>query len=651
MQKNYENAKNDDTIIAFPEFGSIEELTEENILDDMVFNHILAIEDPIKRERELAKIQIKAQRFKVGRRFNSMFKKYNERYIKDMKSKSSNTTNFSNDKYKWEKDGKIVNQLNCGCWIANDKGVWKEERNSIMDIVKIKASSIPIMPVERSVNVDTGIEKVKIAFFKDGKWNEVIVEKNSIASKSKILQLANRGLEVTEDNAKNLINYLADVIELNTFEPKNGITHLGWVNDEFVPYTNTYSYDGDNSYKNIYKSIQQIGNYEEWKKHIKELRYKSKSIRFIVSASFASPLVKIYNINSFMVHLWGTSGKGKTVTQMIAASVWGNPSKGNLLATLNSTKVAAERMLSFLRNLPFIPDELQTIKSIYKDNFEDMIYNLTEGKGRDRGTVDGGLAENTEWDNITILSGEEPITANVSAEGAKNRVIEIEDNNELVEDGNKEVNFILNNHGFAGKEFIEIIQNKGKDELYELRNKYVSELSKITKYKKQINAVSVILVADYIVAKYIFNEEPLKIDEIKEYFREDTDEADRIMQVLVDEFSVNANKFYKNRDEADRMTGEIWGKVEKTSEDKMVLGYYISQSKLVDILNQKGKSWNAIKKRMADKQYIDIRKYMYNGKEKIEYTIKENMVEGIRNVVKINVNKYYESIKDGDNTD
>ena len=643
MQEEYENIDDDEILIAFPEFGSIDKLNSKNILDDTVFNHIFAIEDPIKRERELAKIQIKAKELKVAKQFNNMLKKYKSLYIKDMKDKSSNSTNFSNEKYTWEKNGKVANQLECGDWIANDNGVWKEEKKSTNSPTIIKASAIPIMPVERSINVDTGIEKVKIAFFKDGKWNEVIVDKNSIASKSKILQLANRGLEVTEENARNLINYLSDVIELNNFKPKHGVTHLGWINDKFVPYTNSHSYDGDNSYKKMYNSIQQKGNYEEWKQNIKILRNKNKSIRFLISASFASPLIKVFNINSFMVHLWGTSGKGKTVAQMVSASVWGNPAKGNLLATLNSTKVAAERMLNFLRNLPFIPDELQTIKSIYKDNYEDMIYNFTEGKGRDRGTTDGGLAENTEWDNITILSGEEPITANISAEGVKNRVIEIEENNEIVEDGNKVVNFILNNYGYAGKEFIEIVQSIGNDKLQELRCKYISELNKITKYKKQINAMSAILVADYIVSKHIFMEEPMNVSDVKDYFRDDTDEVDRIMQLLIDEFSVNANKFYKNRDDSERISGEIWGKVEKTSEDTRVLSYYVTQSKLIDILNKKGKSWNAIKKRMADKQYIDVRKYLFHGKDKIEYTVKENMIEGIRNVVKINVSKYYEN--------
>ena len=48
----------------------------------------------------------------------------------------------------------------------------------------------------------------------------------------------------------------------------------------------------------------------------------------MIASSFASVLVKIFQINPFIVHLWGKSSNGKTVAQMICASIWGNPAKG-----------------------------------------------------------------------------------------------------------------------------------------------------------------------------------------------------------------------------------------------------------------------------------------------------------------------------------
>lgn len=56
-----------------------------------------------------------------------------------------------------------------------------------------------------------------------------------------------------------------------------------------------------------------------------------------MAASFASVLLEPLGCLSFVFHLWGGSGTGKTVGMMVAASVWGNPAEGALTRTLNST--------------------------------------------------------------------------------------------------------------------------------------------------------------------------------------------------------------------------------------------------------------------------------------------------------------------------
>ena len=475
----------------------IEELNPNSILDETIFKYILELKDPIKKETEIVKLQIKAKELKIPRQFNNLFKRYQESYVKNLKNKGGNKTQFTDCPY---------TQLECGQWNADDTGIYKVDYNSMVQPIKTKACPHPIMPIEIINNIDTNTEKVKIAFYKRKKWQYVIVERKTIASNTAIIQLANRGIEVNSENAKNLVSYLADVIELNDIETTDGITHLGWINKDFIPYTSKYKYDGDIAYKNIFEAVLEKGDYEKWKAEMRKLRANSRTLRFLMASSFASPLVKIFQINPFVVHLWGKSSNGKTVAQMICASIWGNPAKGKLLSSLDSTKVASERLCNFLRNMPLILDELQITKTKYK-NYDTLIYELTEGKGRDRGTVDGGLTETTEWDNIIIVSGEEPITNASSKEGVKNRVIEIEENEKIVENGNEVVNVILNNYGFAGKEFIEIIQNK--EDLFDEYNNLVEELKKDTNSPKQINAVATILVADKIVSKMIFKDNPI----------------------------------------------------------------------------------------------------------------------------------------------
>ena len=376
---------------------------------------------------------------------------------------------------------------------------------------------------------------------------------------------------------------------------------MGWVNKDFVPYTSKYRYDGDVAYKNIFESVEEKGSYEIWKQEIKKLRGNSRTLRFLMASSFASPLVKIFQINPFIVHIWGKSSNGKTVAQMICASIWGNPSKGKLLSSLDSTKVASERLCNFLRNMPLILDELQITKTKYK-TYDTLIYELTEGKGRDRGTADGGLTETTEWDNIIILSGEEPITSSSSKEGVKNRVIEIEENEAIVKDGNKIVNSILNNYGFAGKEFVEIIQNK--EDLFAEYNNIVENLKKDQNSPKQINSIATILLADKIVSEMIFKDNSITLEEAKDYFTKDIDEADRYIDLIIDTANANINNFYDSNNSFPP-SGQIWGKVEKTTDGRGSIMYYnFVPTKLYEILEDNNINWNGIKKKMANKGYI-----------------------------------------------
>lgn len=594
----------------------LEELNSESILEDKIFDYLIALSNTPNKTRIIEKIRGRAKELKVTSAFNNIFKQKNQEYIQELKNKGGNVIKFTDCP---------VKELKCGQWIADDTGVYRMDYTPTLQPIKIKACPHPIAPTEIINNIDTNIEKVKIAFYKRKQWQYVVVERKIIASNTAIIQLANRGIEVNSENAKNLVSYFADIIELNSLETIDGITHLGWINKDFIPYTAKYKYDGDVAYKNVFEAVIEKGEYEVWKKEIRLIRSNSKTVRFLMASSFASVLVKIFQINSFIVHIWGKSSNGKTVAQMICASIWGNPSKGKLLSSLDSTKVASERLCNFLRNIPLILDELQITKTKYK-TYDTLIYELTEGKGRDRGTVDGGLSETTQWDNIIILSGEEPITSSSSKEGVKNRVIEINEDSQIIENGNKTVNIILNNYGFAGKEFIGIIQNK--ENLFDEYKKIVEELKKEQNAPKQINAIACILLADKIVSEMIFNDKPITLEEAKDYFTKDIDEADRYIDLIIDIANANINNFYDCNNEFPP-SGQVWGKLEKTTDGRGSIIYYdFIPTKLYQILEENNINWNGIKRKMADKGYIVKSK---EGK----YQITTRMPSGNQKMIKI----------------
>lgn len=400
---------------------------------------------------------------------------------------------------------------------------------------------------------------------------------------------------------------------------------MGWTEDGFVPYIKDYKFDGDRSFESIFKDIKEKGNIEVWTNTLRELR-KNEVVHFIIASSFASLLIEKIHINPFIVHLWGKSGTGKTVALIIAMSIWGNPAIGHLVKNLNSTNVGLERLSAFLNNLPFAGDELQAIKNKYTD-FNELIYKLTQGEGKSRGTADGGIAEQLKWNCAFITTGEEPITSEFSKEGVKNRVIEIEENRQIVENGKEIVNTLINNYGFGAKMFFEKIPND--DELQRRHTEIFKKLDE--KYKgtgKQTNAIATVILADEIVSKYIFEDEALSINDVDRFFSKDIDEGERIYNLILDWLFANINKFESSS------FNEVWGKYEADGEK--ITRFYINAKILKDFLSSNNISFNGIKNKLFEKGILEKNSQdrftcqtSVNGK--MQNLIKFNIIENIKN--------------------
>lgn len=602
---------------------NIEELTKEEILSDMVIDYLVSIKNPVDRIRQFEKVRDKAKELKVASSFKTIYKQKDDAIgIKNLEEKSSmgitfpdmNNITYNTTRYEIDESGAIY--------------------ENVYKVGKILVCYHPILPIEKYKNLEDGTEKIKLAFYKENKWNYRTVNKSMIASTYNIVKLSNFGVAVNSENAKLLIRYLSEIENLNRDKIKTNVSvsRLGWVDNEFIPYTEKYTCDVENSFEHIYDAINQNGDYHKWKEKMRELRKKSKTLRFMMAASFASPLVEKIQVNSFIVHLWGKSSTGKTVALKICASIWGNPKLGKLVSSLSNTETAMELQSNFLYNIPCIYDEYQMAKDKYS-SYDTLIYMLTEGKGKDRGTQDCGLRATTTWNNISILSGEEPITSQTSKEGVKNRVIELEENNKIIENGIETVKFIDNNYGFAGKEFIEIIQSK-KD-LYEEFNRIVSSLKEHLNYSKQINAIATILVADKIVSELIFKDNPITLEEAKGYFSKEIDEADRYINLIIDIANSHMNNFCidnEKKESSEQPKGEIWGKIEKDGNNDEIIYYEFIPSKLYDILKLHGIDWHGIKAKMADKGYV--------VKRKNEYTINTKINGNPQRIIRIK-NIYY----------
>ena len=193
---------------------------------------------------------------------------------------------------------------------------------------------------------------------------------------------------------------------------------------------------------------------------------------------------------------------------------------GGLVKTMNMTKNAIMRNAAFLCSIPFAGDELQTIKDKWQGNFDQLIYQITEGVDRGRAKAYGGVEDTKTWKNSFIFTGEEPITKVNSGGGSKNRVIEIAIDGPLVADGHYVSSMVQENYGFAGRQFVEYIQETESCKIMDRYREIFEELCRLDTTDKQAMAMACMLLADEIAVKLFFTaEQPLQIVQVKQYLQ------------------------------------------------------------------------------------------------------------------------------------
>lgn len=481
---------------------------------------------------------------RVGfKRFGTMAKAYmkqHEEHRSGLSSVVNNLTDF--------KDQPI--ELLTGDWFANDDGIMRRNDDKGMDVACVH----PILPVQRLVNIDDGTVRLRIMYRRDFRgWKEVIANKSTLFSAREIKKLADRDISVSDKNASFLVEYLQDLEDLNhnVIPEAQSVSHLGWTsNGLFSPYMENLEFDGLENFRKVFESVHPYGDYEKWLGMARKVRQAGSAARIALAAAFASIVIKAIGKLNFLLHLWGGSGTGKTVAQLLAVSVWADPNDGaGYLQTFNGTLVGLEQLAGFVNNLPLILDEFQLVKD--KKSFEQTVYMLCEGIGKTRGAKAGGLQKTPTWKNCTITSGESPITHAASGAGAVNRIIEIECREMLFEDAVEVLDVIRSNYGYAGKLFMAFMStDQAKEKAAGLYKQFYRDIG-TSSTEKQTMAAAILLTADALATEWIFCDgRGLTVGDIEPYLhsREAVDIGARGYEYIQDFYVSNAARFDPSAD-------------------------------------------------------------------------------------------------------
>lgn len=444
-------------------------------------------------------------------------------------------------------------------WTLNENGVWQTKHVKNGDVESICACPVPVILTERLRNIETGQERMTLGYYRDGGWHYITTDRATIFSHTAIIQLADKGLPVNSVTAKDLVRYLADLERenLNQFPIKRAIQHLGWCSGKtfFPGAENELVLDLDDTSLSVANHYHSQGTLEEWIEIVKPSR-EFPVARFIMAAGFASPLLELIGERVFVIHTWGPSRGGKTAAMKAALSVWGNPE--GIMSSFNATKVGLERIAALYSDLPLGIDERQVVGNDQR-KIEEIIYTLSMGKSKTRGTKSGGLQAFSTWRSIIMMNGEHPVTSTSSPTGVRTRALELYGtvipDEEYAANLHRRLNKVF---GVAGPAFIQRVIEEQSSELFNFQEDYET-IYKDLKQAYPDNAashlsyVTSILIGDFYSSVWIFG-----IDEDEAYSQSvelgttileqlestaEMDEATRAMNYFMSWFGVNSAHF------------------------------------------------------------------------------------------------------------
>jgi putative DNA primase/helicase len=565
--------------------ADIQNLNISEITSDDIFLELLADESEIEKMRNEIALTERAKALGVKVKFEQMLKafksekkKFDKKKIVPIRNDMADGITHFNCEY---------DDLYCGQWICSDRGIY-----TLTMWGESWACPHPILITKILSNAETGFIRVQLAFKVRGKWIEKFVDKETISSASKIISLSNYGIMVNSENAKNLIRYLTDIESLNadTIVEQVSTSRLGWINGEFMPYGKNILLDNEQAFRTVFNSIKEHGIREKWYDLARKIRSSGRFEPYInLIASISSPIVEMVNGLPFIVDLYGKTGNGKTVSMMLASSVWANPSDNEYITDPKSTVTALELRLNFLNNFPMLIDDMAQLKNKYDGDFSELVYFLCSGKGKDRANQSLSINKSTIWKNVIIVNSEHSMITETMQGGAINRIIDIEaKSGAFFENGNYVVEILKENYGFCGKEFVDLLKKIGIDEVKKMQRQFADDIALcakkigVEKEEKQIIPMSILLTADKLATDHLFKDgQYLDLNYCVSLLKSkgDVSEDERAYEYIMSDVAININKF--KPDVNGYYKGDCWGLIED--------GYIII---MVNVFNQMAKRGN-----------------------------------------------------------
>jgi len=371
-------------------------------------------------------------------------------------------------------------------WKIGKEGIYR-----IIDDIPVLVSTIPFFIVDLICEDagDTTIVTAVIKSFRDKKVDTFKLPLKFIGDEKKLLCEFN-SRRIFPSSKKHLKDYLSSyALNLNHVKPQQAINALGWQGDDMFVFNSsgdavTVSGDHincvlDRKMYGFAQGYEKKGRLSNWAKIMEFYNSDDKFLPHLFSllCSLGTPLLPLTSAKGFMLSLQGRSGTGKTLAHKVAMSCWGNPEIAGLLGTYDTHKAMLGR-LGVAKNLPLRLDEATLLKP---QQLTGLIFEIVNGRGRARATIDGSLSNTaSDWQTLTLVTTNKPILeqdVNTVSEAERCRILEISVDMplDMMVIGKKIGSIIEGNYGVIAKPFVEyVVQNKDRleDDILDLSNEF-----------------------------------------------------------------------------------------------------------------------------------------------------------------------------------
>lgn len=252
-------------------------------------------------------------------------------------------------------------------------------------------------------------------------------------------------------------------------------------------------------------SLRANGDIDYLKEELKN--YLTNPIRqSIISASFASVICGYLGEN-LLLSIIGKSSTGKTTVADLAVSIYSSVIHGVTKQKFNATEYAMLKRIGNNKGIPLVIDD--TSLSKVKD-MTGFVYQLSEGRDRDRLGKNATLEKTTEWATAIFLTGEKTILFRGDNElkGKVARLFELTvSGGDLFNSGEdaQHIGKVANEHyGLLGNAFMDalikervfdnidgLIETDTKRALHELTNLISDEAGVVNRLSRKIAIITV----------------------------------------------------------------------------------------------------------------------------------------------------------------